>query len=204
MVEFSYQMMLSTLQTVALLVGIIYYILTLRNTQKTRELTLQSQELSRKALEHASETRQVQLFMDFYKLDTSQEFGNILMEMIWLWEWDDYDDSIKKYGPVSGSVDDYSKMISVFLHFDGLGVQAKKGLLDFDDVCPLYNTRVIPLWEKYATLIYEARRRANSPQVYEHFEWLYDELKRIEVNRGHGFSKESVFKLEENEETPNT
>ena len=56
MVEITYQMMLSTLQTVGLLVGIAYYITIMRNAQKTRELTLKSQE-------HATETRQAQLSM---------------------------------------------------------------------------------------------------------------------------------------------
>jgi hypothetical protein len=199
MVEFSYQMVLSTLQTVGLLVGIIYYILTLRNTQRTRELTLQSQELSRKALEHAAETRQAQLFMDFYKLDTSQEFGNIVMELIWLWKWDDYDDLVKKYGPVSGSVENYNKMISACLHFDGLGVQVRAGLLNIDNIYDLYSNRLIPFWEKYAPVIYEARRRSNAPQIYEHFEWLYNELIKIRDQRGHIFAIDSVFNIEEKE-----
>ena len=37
-----------------LVIGIIYYLGILRNTQKTRELTLQSQELTRKTQEHAA------------------------------------------------------------------------------------------------------------------------------------------------------
>ena len=44
MAEITYQMVLSTLQTVALVVGIIYYITIMRNQQKTRELTLKAQE----------------------------------------------------------------------------------------------------------------------------------------------------------------
>jgi hypothetical protein len=60
MAEITYQMVLSTIQTVGLLVGIFYYITTMRNAQKTRELALKSQELTRKAQEHAVETRQIQ------------------------------------------------------------------------------------------------------------------------------------------------
>jgi hypothetical protein len=70
MVEITYQMVLSTLQTIALIVGIAYYLIIMRNSQrnqeislKNQELTLQSQELTRKAQEHATETRQAQLFM---------------------------------------------------------------------------------------------------------------------------------------------
>ena len=203
MVDISYQMVLSTLQTVGLLVGICYYVMTLRNQQRNQEISIRNQELTLKAQEHATETRQAQLFMDHYKLDTSQEFGKIVMELIWLWNWDDYDDLVKKYGPVSGSVDNYSKMISVCLHFDGLGVQVKNGLLNIDNVYDLYSNRLIPFWEKFAPVIIEARRRGNAPQIYEHFEWLYYELKKIREGRGHVFSVESVFELEGKEETPN-
>ena len=60
MVEITYQMILSTIQTASLVVGIIYYITIMRNQQRTRELTL-------KAQEHATETRQTQIFMRLYE-----------------------------------------------------------------------------------------------------------------------------------------
>jgi hypothetical protein len=49
MVEITLPIILQLLQTAGILVGIIYYITIMRNTQKTRELTLQSQELTHKA-----------------------------------------------------------------------------------------------------------------------------------------------------------
>ena len=49
MVEITYQIVLSTLQTVGILMGIFYYIMTLNNTRKNQEMQL--------------ETRQAQLFM---------------------------------------------------------------------------------------------------------------------------------------------
>ena len=70
MAEITYQMVLSTIQTVGLLVGIFYYVTTLRNAQKTRELTLQSMELTRKAQEQAVETRQAQLYNNIARAQT--------------------------------------------------------------------------------------------------------------------------------------
>ena len=67
MAEITYQMLLSTIQTIALIVGIIYYLTIMRNAQKTRELTLKSQE-------HATETRQAQLFMQIYDKWSSTEY----------------------------------------------------------------------------------------------------------------------------------
>ena len=42
MVEITSQMVLSTLQTIALIVGIAYYLTIMRNSQRTRELSLKA------------------------------------------------------------------------------------------------------------------------------------------------------------------
>jgi len=65
MAEITYQMILSTIQTIALIVGIIYYLTIMRNQQKTRNLALQAQE-------NALQTRQSQLFMNVY----NQSYSN--------------------------------------------------------------------------------------------------------------------------------
>jgi preprotein translocase subunit YajC len=56
MVEVTYQMVLSTIQTIALIVGIAYYMTISRKQQRTRELALESQEQAWKAQENALET----------------------------------------------------------------------------------------------------------------------------------------------------
>ena len=52
MVEITYQMVLSTLQTIALVVGIIYYLIIMRNSQRTQQMQL--------------DTRRAQLFTQLY------------------------------------------------------------------------------------------------------------------------------------------
>jgi uncharacterized membrane-anchored protein YhcB (DUF1043 family) len=44
MVEITYQMVLSTLQTIALIVGIAYYLIIMRNSQRNQALALRAQE----------------------------------------------------------------------------------------------------------------------------------------------------------------
>jgi hypothetical protein len=63
MVEITLPIVLQIVQTVGILVGIVYYITIMRSQQRTRELALESQELTRKAQEQTLETRQTQLFM---------------------------------------------------------------------------------------------------------------------------------------------
>ena len=140
--------------------------------------------------------------MDFYKLDESREFGKIYQEMMWIWEWQDFHDYLKKYSAVSRNVDNQSKMVSFFLHYDGLGVQAKAGLLNIENIYDLYSTRLTPLWEKFAPIIYEFRRIAGSPQLYEHFEWLSDELRKMQVSREQGFATKVLQEMIDDNTNP--
>jgi hypothetical protein len=95
MFELTLPIVLQILQTAGILVGIAYYLVIMRNSQKTRELTLrnqeltlQSQELSRKAQEQAVETRQAQLFMSIFNSWTTKENLKDLEKWI-AWEWTD-------------------------------------------------------------------------------------------------------------------
>jgi hypothetical protein len=171
MVEITYQMVLSTIQTIALVVGIVYYLAIMRNAQKTRELTLKSQE-------QATETRQAQLFMYIYDRWSSQEYN----QHFWAlreWEWKDYEDFTEKYGG-----DKHPDLIYHFsaigTFFEGIGVLVKRGLIDPTLVDDLMSNSVVVYWEKLGeSIIKERRRRDNFPQLYEWVEYLYNIIKPI-------------------------
>ena len=116
----SFELLAIILTGLGLTVSILYYTTILRNANKTRELQLQAQE-------HATETRQAQLFM--------QIRGNYDMDMIRIryelqnWEWDDYEDFMSKYGPDT-NLESWSKLISVGQYFEDIGVLVKRGLID--------------------------------------------------------------------------
>ena len=65
------------IQAVGILVAVIYHIMTLQNTRKNQQLTL--------------ETRQTQLFMQAYHkwIDKDLNLTNTIIDR---WEWQDYDD----------------------------------------------------------------------------------------------------------------
>jgi uncharacterized membrane-anchored protein YhcB (DUF1043 family) len=79
MVEITLPIALQIIQTVSLVVGIIYYLIIMRNSQKTRELALNAQE-------QALETRQTQLFMDVYKSHTTKEHQADVSELLFSWD----------------------------------------------------------------------------------------------------------------------
>ncbi len=169
MAEITYQMVLSTLQTMGLLVGIFYYVITMRNAQKTRELAHKSQD-------QALETRQAQLFMYMYDRWSGQEFGESRYE-IRSWDWDDPEDFWRKYGPENHM--EYSKWNSVSGFLEGIGVLIKRGYIDPYLVDDLMSMSAISYWERFGEVITYGRNRYNWPQLWEHCEYLYDQIKQI-------------------------
>jgi hypothetical protein len=177
MVEITYQMVLSTLQTIALIVGIAYYLYIMRNSQRTRELTLQSQELTRKAQEQALETRQAQLFMQIYSTWSSRESINIRKELI-KWTWTDYDDFVQKYGE-GNSPDANASFNELANWYEGIGVLIKRKLIDPAFVDDLMSGTTLWGWEKFGSIVRERRVRGEMPYYYEFWEYLYDEISAI-------------------------
>jgi len=181
MVEITYQMVLSTLQTIALIVGIFYYLTIMRNQQKTRELTLESQELTRKAQEQALETRQAQLFMSIYTRVNEVEFWKNFLD-IQQWEWESFEEYNEKY---VSRTEMRAKFYSVGTFFEGMGVMVKRDLIDVTVVDDLLSGPIMSVWQKFEPIILEDRRRRNMPTIWEWFGYLYEEV-TIVAEKEHG------------------
>ena len=174
MVEITYQMVLSTLQTVSLMIGVIYYIFIMRNSQKSRELSL-------KAQEQTLETRQTQLLMQIYQNLSSETTLKNWIDIL-SYEFEDYEDFNKKYGSAYNR-ESFAKRYSVWRTLDGVGLLLRDGLLDVDRVYDLMDATVIPQWEKYGHIIKEFRNEG-WPDAEEGFEYLYDEIMKVRKQRG--------------------
>ena len=162
-------MVLSTLQTVGLLVGISYYILTLRNTSKNQQLTL--------------ETRRLQILMDVDKEMKSFENYRRMIELLNM-QWEDYDDFERKYGS-DNNPDNFALRHSMFYSLNSIGILLKDGFIDANTAYDLLGeVATIWMWNKFESVIKELRRRYNIPNSYEYFEFLYDELNKVREQRG--------------------
>jgi hypothetical protein len=178
MVEITLPIVLQILQTAGILVGIAYYLVIMRNSQKTRTLALNAQELSRKAQEQGVETRQSQLFMQIYLRGQEPSFQKRHLEIINQWEWKNYDDFNEKYG-LSKSSEDYSSFMTIGSYYEGLGVLVRRKLIDPHFVDDMMSGYIIRFWEKIESLTMEMRERLNYPQVWEQIEYLYNVIKPI-------------------------
>ena len=74
--------------------------------------------------------------------------------------------------------DAYSNISSLFTYFHGIGVLVQKELIDVKLVTDLMGHTISRTWEKYESVIQEARRR-DSPTEWEHVEYLYNKVRPL-------------------------
>ena len=165
MAEITYQMVLSTLQTVGLLVGIFYYIMTLQNTRKNQQLTLKAQELT-------LDTRRGQLILQ-YILESIEKIAlDYTVDHITHAEWSSYEEWEEKYW----NDPEYQKAFYwIQMGMSGIGTLLMEGLIDIR-ILTLFNADgVIYNWEKHKDIIYERRKRWNQKRYCDMWEYVYTE-----------------------------
>jgi len=163
-------MVLSTLQTAGILVGIVYYITIMRNTQRTRELSLKAQEEAEKA------RRRELMFQRFqgYSLEYTRAFANVLTYD----DWEDAEDWNRKYGP-RVNPEAWSEYVYITRIFNVAGILLKEEVADAELIFQLYPPNaVIRIWERFEPVTLDVRERRSNPTFYGPFEFLYNEAKK--------------------------
>jgi hypothetical protein len=133
-----------------------YYISTLRNAQKTQQMTLDS--------------RRTTLFLQFYGTATPEMIkrGSELLS----WEWNDIEDfNVKYWNDLSTRVECQSFLV----RFDGLGLLAIRNQVDLDLIYK-FAPPIIPIWDKFEDVIKHQRENRQRPDLFEGFEFLYGEM----------------------------
>jgi len=122
-------------------------------------------------LRHLVKTRQTDLVMRLYSTwgsDRLQEAREEIMTR----EFKDYDDAVKKYGAWSKEV------FEVGLFFEGIGILLHRKLVDIELVDDLFSFAIKSVWEKLKPITEGSRKKFNRPQIFEWFEYLYNELQK--------------------------
>jgi hypothetical protein len=114
-------------------IAAIYYTLTLRNSQRAQQLQM--------------ETRQVQMFSQLFGMMSDMEFAKGWAEFNYLWEYEDYDDWWKKYGP-NENPKAFAHFMTTSIQKEGIGVMVKRGLLDVGLVADWVSGMFMTDWEK--------------------------------------------------------
>jgi Domain of unknown function (DUF4760) len=137
------------------LVGVVWYILDMRNQTRTRH---------------------TELVMRLYATFSSDEFqdawANIVNRPREFETYDNLSDVEKKASNREGN--------QVCLFFEGIGILLQRKLLDAKMVEDLFGGSVARAWEQVKTDVFKGRKRFNDPTIYYYFEYLYNEMKRRE------------------------
>jgi xanthosine utilization system XapX-like protein len=137
------------------LVGVIYYILDIRNQAKKR---------------------QTDLTMRMYTSWVSEEMTKPFLK-VWNLEFTDYNDFKKKYGTYLSDNPENAALLSVINSFTIVGLLLQKKLVDPEILSHL---PVSMTWNKVKPIVEGVRRETNDQNWYEEFEYLYNEVKKRE------------------------
>jgi len=129
------------------------------------------------------DTRQTQLFMDIWKVFSSKEYQKDREQMFYLWQFKDYEEFFKKYGP-DVNPDGHAIFDMNCSYYEGIGVLVRRGVISPDLVYDLMYGSIIYFWERFLPIFLGLRERFSSPIIFGDVEFLYNEMKRIRDVRG--------------------
>ena len=134
--------------------GFTYYVLTVRNAQRTRDMALEAQK--------------TQIFLQIYGTITPDLVDRV-MKMN-RWEFTGYDDFMEKHG------EQYGEWESVLQRYNGMGLLAKQNQVDLDHLYKLLILPILNLWKNFEGIIKHRRELFDIPELYEGVEYLYIEM----------------------------
>jgi len=130
------------------LVGVVWYILDMKNQTRLR---------------------QTDLVMRLYAVFATEKFQKEMFTLMTDTEINDYNTFRKKYAV---------NMAPTGLFFHEVGVLLSKKLADIGLISNLFGPLAIGLWEKSKPITEDARKQLNSPGFGSGFEYLYKELQK--------------------------
>ena len=147
---------------IGVLVGVVFAVLQLRDLVKARQMDLL-----------------MALYLSWGTEDMKRAYGRFLGVEI-----KDYDDFVKKHGPIASVEPERSQIwndidrIGWFLNGTGFLVHEK--FVGIKSVEALMGYGVILIWEKMKPLVEGWRKQYNIPRSLQWFEYLYNEMQKRE------------------------
>jgi len=114
--------------------------------------------------------------MRLYTTFGSTEFQKAYQKVASI-EFEDFADYMKKHG---ADIEVRTAIYSVGIFFEGIGVLAKRKLINMDLVDDLFSTPISQTWKRMAPIVKGTRERLKSPSFGEWFEYVYNEMKKRE------------------------
>jgi hypothetical protein len=140
------------------LIGVVYYILDMRNQTILRK---------------------TDLVMRLFSTFASEDHRTAGKKVIWI-TYKDYDDYVKKYGAPNSEEPIPTAVDTVLYFYEEVGVLLSKKLIDIDLIDQLFGYNIMLVGAKIMPILEEGRKRLNVPRFWLNFEYLYNEMKKRE------------------------
>jgi hypothetical protein len=125
-------------------------------------------------IRHQAKQRRTDMVMRLYATFGSTDFQKAYQKVANM-EFEDFADYRKKY---AADIEVRAATYSVVIFFEGIGVLAKRKLINMNLVDDLFTNPISQIWEKVAPLVKGMRELQKSPSVGEWFEYVYNEMKK--------------------------
>jgi hypothetical protein len=159
MVEITYPMVLSTLQTTGILVGIAYYIMTLNYTRRNQEMTLK--------------TRSTTLFQQTLGALVNSSFGITNISLLNQYHPSSYEEHVE----LTNTIPEYRvAWLWISNMLDVAGIYLKEDVFDIGMFAKYNPWWFIDFWERYESIV-DGWREVYGPSYMVYMEYLVTSLK---------------------------
>jgi len=134
------------------------------------------------AVREQNRVRVAQLRLDQVRFINNEGADKALTEILWVWQWEDFDDYWVKYNPNSNPEANVTRRVARN-YYVALATMIRMGDMDVELLYELNPSGVTRYWEKIGPIASEFRRRNNYPEYLEPVEYLAGRITEIRKNR---------------------
>ena len=145
-----YSLLLDLLPAVSITIGVTYYIMSIRNQEKSR---------------------QAQLFMSIYKETQTKEAQTDFLDFAVI-EMNNVDDWLK----LQEDKEMFSILARQLSYLEGIGVLVREGLIDIGLVAKLSSGNILEFWSRFGDGIKKLREFYDWPRWAIEVEYLHDQI----------------------------
>jgi len=129
------------------------------------------------------ETAKARHHLELVRYMTDEKFSRAITDILWRWQWTDYDDYWSKYSPLNDPDANVTRRLARD-YYVGLASLIRSGAASIEQVYELNPSGVTRYWEKIGSIAREFRRRNEYPDYLEPVEYLADEMEKLRKRRG--------------------
>lgn len=129
------------------------------------------------------ETARARHHLELVRFMTDEKFNRAVTDILWRWQWTDYDDYWSKYSPRNDPDANVTRHLTRD-YYVGLASLVRSGAASIEQVYELNPSGVTRYWEKIGPIAREFRQRNEYPDYLEPVEYLANEIGKLRERRG--------------------